>query len=90
MEPFLLLEEEGSTEDADWIGEIGSTVSDGASEADAEEAMENSLVDADIGSREAKEQERMDAAVAALKCAWATRCPCGKACYDFLQILLSC
>ncbi|KAJ9649808.1 hypothetical protein H2199_000587 [Coniosporium tulheliwenetii] len=81
-EPFVLLEEDNSAEDVDWIGEVDATISDSASDIEAGEAVDNSLVNTDAGSREAKHQERMDAAIAALKSAWATHCTCGKAHHD--------
>lgn len=83
-EPFLLLEEEDDTEDADWIGAIGSTISDSVSEVEAEEEVDDSQADTGAGSREAKAQERMDAAIVALNDAWTARCTCGKAWHDFL------
>jgi hypothetical protein len=89
-EPFLLLEEEDGTEDAEWAGGIGSTTSDSASEVEAEEETDNSSVDIDAGSRETREQERVDATIAALQRAWAANCTCGKTWRDFLQIVLSC
>ncbi|KAJ9653124.1 hypothetical protein H2201_009176, partial [Coniosporium apollinis] len=76
MEPFLLVEEEDDAEDADWIGDTGTTIGDSASDVGAEQETDNSPMDTDAGSREAKEQERMQAAVAALKSAWAAHCTC--------------
>jgi hypothetical protein len=89
-EPSLLLEEGDDTEDVEWVGGHGSTASDSASEVEAEEETDNSSVDIDGGFRETREQERIDAAIAALQRAWAANCTCGKTLRDFLQIVLSC
>lgn len=83
-QPFLLLEEEDNMEDANWIGEVGSTISDSVSEVEAEEEVDDSPVDTGAGSCEAKAQERIDAAIVALNDAWTARCTYGKAWHNFL------
>jgi hypothetical protein len=82
--PFLLSEEDDNTEDAEWAGGIGSTTSDSASKVEAEEETDNSSLDIDAGSRNTREQERIDAAITALQRAWVANCTCGKTWRDFL------